>query len=495
MAKKKILLLSDDLRMNSGIATMSRELVLGTVHKYDWVQLAGAITHPEKGKIFDLSQSTNEMKKINDAYVKVYPTDGYGNEQMLFQLISVEKPDAILHFTDPRFWGWLYALEKQVRSAMPLTYLNIWDDIPYPMYNRPFYESCDALFSISKQTMNINRWVLGENNCCYVGDGPMNGRTLLHYVPHGIDEECFHIKKKDDKDFLEFKKRIFNGKNYEFIVLYNSRNVHRKRTSNIVLAFRQFCDNLPKEVADKCVLILHTEIMQEAGTNLLAVKEALCPDYNIIFSPGKLSPVDMCMLYNIADCTINLSSNEGFGLSIAESIMCGTPIIATVTGGLQDQIGQTDDEGKPIEFGADFGSNNIGRYKNHGPWAYPVWPVTRLIQGSIPTPYIFDDLAKWEDAAEGMMYWYLMGDEKRTKCGEEGRRWALNEGGLNSRNMGQQLINGMEYVFANWQKPKRFGLYSVKDYVGNTMPNGHMGFEIPKIDKDALLKKIETLKL
>lgn len=495
MAKKKILLLSDDLRMNSGIATMSRELVLGTVHKYDWVQLAGAITHPEKGKIFDLSQSTNEMKKIKDAYVKVYPTDGYGNEQMLFQLISMEKPDAILHFTDPRFWGWLYALEKQVRSAMPLTYLNIWDDIPYPMYNRPFYESCDALFSISKQTMNINKWVLGEDNCCYVGDGPMNGRTLLHYVPHGIDEECFHIKKKDDKDFLEFKKRIFNGKNYEFVVLYNSRNVQRKRTSNIVLAFRQFCDNLPKEVADKCVLILHTEIMQDAGTNLLAVKEALCPNYNIIFSPGKLSPMDMCMLYNVADCTINLSSNEGFGLSIAESIMCGTPVIATVTGGLQDQIGQTDDEGKPVEFNADFGSNNVGKYKNHGPWAYPVWPVTRLIQGSIPTPYIFDDLAKWEDAAEGMMYWYLMGDAKRTKCGEEGRRWALNEGGLNSRNMGQQLINGMEYVFENWQKPKRFGLYSIKDYVGNTMPNGHMGFEIPKIDKDALLKKIETLKV
>ncbi len=495
MAKKKILLLSDDLRMNSGIATMSRELVLSTVHKYDWIQLAGAITHPEKGKIFDLSQSTNDMKKIKDAYVKLFPTDGYGNEQILFQLISLEKPDAILHFTDPRFWGWLYALEKQVRSAIPLTYLNIWDDIPYPMYNRPFYESCDALFSISKQTMNINRWVMGESNCCYVGDGPMNGRTLLHYVPHGIDEECFHIKKKDDNNFLEFKKRIFNGKQYEFVILYNSRNVQRKRTSNIVLAFRQFCDNLPKEIADKCVLILHTEIMQDAGTNLLAVKEALCPDYNIIFSPGKLSPMDMCMLYNLADCTINISSNEGFGLSIAESIMCGTPVIAAVTGGLQDQIGQTDNDGTPVKFGADFGSNNVGKYKNHGPWAYPVWPVTRLIQGSIPTPYIFDDLSKWEDAAEGMMYWYLMGDEKRTKCGEEGRRWALNEGGLNSRNMGQQLIDGMEYIFENWQKPKRFGLYSVKDYVGNTMPNGHMGFEIPKIDKEVLLKKIETLKI
>ena len=129
--KKTILLLSDDIRMNSGIATMGRELVLSTCHRYNWINIGGAITHPEKGQVFDLSQSTNEIKKIKDSYVKVYPVDGYGNEQVLFQLMAIEKPDAILHFTDPRFWGWLYALEKQIRRVIPLTYLNIWDDIPF----------------------------------------------------------------------------------------------------------------------------------------------------------------------------------------------------------------------------------------------------------------------------------------------------------------------------------------------------------------------------
>lgn len=492
--KPTILLLSDDLRMNSGIATMSRELVLSTVHKYNWVQLAGAINHPEKGKIYDLSQSTNEMKKMKDAYVKVYPIDGYGNEQLLFQMIALEKPNAILHFTDPRFWGWLYALEKQIRQAMPLTYLNIWDDLPYPMYNRPFYESCDALFSISKQTMNINRWVLTPENCITIeNEGKMNGKTLLHYVPHGIDDECFKPVAKDNKELVEFRKKIFGDHNPEFVILFNSRNVHRKRPSNLILAYRQFCDNLPPEQAKKCSMILHTELMQDAGTNLLAVKEALCPDYHIVFSPGKLTPQDMNLLYNVADVTVNASSNEGFGLSIAESIMAGTPVIATVTGGLQDQIGQTTDDGKEIEFTADFGSNNTGKYRKHGPWAYPVYPATRMIQGSIPTPYIFDDIAKWEDFADGFMYFYLMGDKKREACGAEGRRWALNEGGLNSKNMGQQFITSMDYVFTNWTPPKKFGLYSVKDYVGNTMTQGHMGFEIPKIDKDALLKKIETL--
>lgn len=165
MKKKKILLLSDDLRMFSGISCMSRELVLGTIHKYDWCQIAGAIKHPDAGKPCDMSKACNEHANITDAYLRLYPTDGYGNEQLLFQIIEIEKPDAILHFTDPRFWQWLYAIAHQIRERIPLTYLNIWDALPYPMWNKPSYESCDSLFSISRQTYNINKWILGPENC------------------------------------------------------------------------------------------------------------------------------------------------------------------------------------------------------------------------------------------------------------------------------------------------------------------------------------------
>jgi hypothetical protein len=323
-------------------------------------------------------------------------------------------------------------------------------------------------------------------------NGKIEDRVLLQYCPHGIDNECFRPIDKSDAQLVEFRKRLFREKDYKFAILYNSRNVHRKRTSNIMLAYAQFCDNLSKEDADKCVLILHTEVMLDAGTNLLAIKEAFCPNYNVVFSPGKLSPHDMCLMYNVADITVNASSNEGFGLSIAESIMCGTPVTVAVTGGLQDQIGQTKDDGTPVEFDADFGSNNIGRYKKHGPWAYPVWPVSRMVQGSIPTPYIFDDITKWEDFAEGFMYWYMMGDKKRTIFGAEGRRWALNEGGLNSKNMGQTFIDGMDYIFRNWTKPKKFSLHTVADHVGNKMPGGHMGFTYDRIDKNAIQTKIDN---
>lgn len=494
MSKKKILLLSDDLRMHSGIATMSRELVLGTVKQYDWVQIAGAIQHPDKGKVINLDAATAQLTGVADAKVVLYPIDGYGNEELLYSIIEREKPDAIMHFTDPRFWGWLYSLERQLRRKYPITYLNIWDDVPYPMYNHAYYESCDLLMSISKQTYNINKHVLGSDKWCDINETSPDGKTVIHYVPHGINSTVFKPLPKNDVALVNRKKEIFGDKKFDFVMLYNSRNVQRKRTSNIMLAFKTFCDNLTKEEANKCALILHTEIRCDAGTDLMAVKEAFCPEYNIIFSPGKYTPEDMNLLYNIADITINLSSNEGFGLSTAESIMAGTPIIAAVTGGLQDQIGQTKDDGSEIVFDLNFGSNNIGKYTKVGAWAYPVWTKVRCVQGSPPTPYIFDDMTKWEDAAEGMMYWYLMGDDKRITCGKIGREWALNEGGINAVNMCDQFIKCMDYTLNNFKSVKQFGLFSDADYVGNLMPGG-MGFEIPTIDKEAIKKQISEVSI
>ena len=52
--------------------------------------------------------------------------------------------------------------ENEIRRKIPIIYLNIWDDYPAPMYNKTYYESCDLLLGISKQTVNINKIVLGD---------------------------------------------------------------------------------------------------------------------------------------------------------------------------------------------------------------------------------------------------------------------------------------------------------------------------------------------
>ena len=116
--KKKILLLSDDLRMHSGIATQSQEIILSTIHKYDWVQVAAAIQHPENGTKVDMKEALEKEHGIKDGYLMLYPTSGYGNENLLRDIMEIEKPDAILHFTDPRFWIWLYQMEHEISCLL-----------------------------------------------------------------------------------------------------------------------------------------------------------------------------------------------------------------------------------------------------------------------------------------------------------------------------------------------------------------------------------------
>ena len=194
--KKKILLLSDDLRMHSGIATQSKEFVVGTLDKYDWVQIGGAIKHPEQGKVIDMSQAILNEYGLKDVYLKIYPTSGYGNPQLLREIITIEKPDAIMHFTDPRFWIWLYQMEHEIRQNIPIMYYNIWDDLPDPLYNRDFYRSSDLLMGISKQTYGINKRILSKY-------GYEDWQTK--YVPHGItDKRIYKIDDKGDTKFREF---------------------------------------------------------------------------------------------------------------------------------------------------------------------------------------------------------------------------------------------------------------------------------------------------
>ena len=55
-----------------------------------------------------MHDAVKEEVGVEDGYLKVYPVNGYGNPEILKEIMEIEKPDAIIHYTDPRFWGWLY---------------------------------------------------------------------------------------------------------------------------------------------------------------------------------------------------------------------------------------------------------------------------------------------------------------------------------------------------------------------------------------------------
>ena len=464
--KKKILLLSDDMRLHSGIGTMSKEFIFGTLNNYDWCQLGGAVNHPEDGKAIDVSKAAQDETGISDAYIRIYATSGYGDPNKLRNVLEVEKPDAILHFTDPRFWGWLYDMEHEIRQNIPILYYNIWDDLPFPHWNENAYESCDLLMAISKQTYNINKHVCQRK--------PRVEGQDLTYVPHGIDTKKYFPMDRNNADFLAYKAKILAGKEYDFIAAFNSRNIHRKRPSDLILAFKKFCDKLTKEQADKCALLMHTDIIDNNGTDLNAVQEALCPDYKVIFSPGKVPTHELNYFYNIADVICNPSSAEGFGLSHMEAIMTGTPTIATVVGGLQDQMGFITKDGEPFNvkhLTEDIPSNSTGEIsEDFGKWVYPLWPQMNL-QGSPMTPYIYDSRVNVTDITEGLMHWYEMGKEQRQICGEEGRKWAI-ENNFTSEGMCDAMSKSIDTIFETWVPRKKFTLINMNEYTSPVYPDG-----------------------
>ena len=461
--RKKILLLCDDIRMTSGISTMAREIVIGTAHHYNWVNIGGAITHPDKGKRFDLNADTNNQAGIEDASVYLYPTDGYGSPELIRQMMEIEKPDAIMMFTDPRYWIWLFQVENEFRKQLPFIYLNIWDDLPYPMYNKPYYESCDTLLAISKQTENLNRAVLGPE---------LADEKVIKYVPHGINEKFFFPINKSHPEYLalqEFKKQLYGDKTYDFNLLYNARNIRRKSVPDLMLAWKIFIDQLPEDKAKKCVLTMHTQIVDDNGTDLNAVKDMLFgnnPKYNIVFSTGKYPSNVMNLLYNSSDGVALISSNEGWGLSLTEGMITGKPIIATVTGGMQDQMRFEDENGDWIKFTEEFGSNHRGKYKKHGVWAYPVFPSNMSLVGSVPTPYIFDDRAEPFDIAEQIKCMYLAKTEVPdmfSRIGELAYEWVTSdESMMSARLMSKNVIDGIDETFAKWEPRYSFELIKVE---------------------------------
>jgi glycosyltransferase involved in cell wall biosynthesis len=456
--KKKILLLSDDFRMSSGIATVSKELIFGTLDTYDWVQLGAAVEHPEKGKEIDLGEDARRVSGISDASVKIIPWTGYGDANILRELIMRHQPDAILHFTDPRYWRWLYEIEAEVRENLPILFYHIWDDLPDPKYNRDYYESCDWLGCISKQTYGIVKRV-----------GAIDSSTIktledwqVSYVPHGINSTTFKPTTVPD----EFRKKVLGDKDYKFVLFWMNRNIRRKQPSDVIWAYSKFVDGLPEEDRDKVCLIMHTAPIDQNGTDLYKVKETICPNYEIKFSQSRISQEELNWYYNLADCTINIAGNEGFGLVTAESVMAGTPIIVNVTGGLQDQCGfKVDGKELTAEDYVKIGSLHDAKVwedkVKHGEWVKPVFSRVQTLVGSVPTPYIIDDKVDVYEVGDAIRYWYDVSKEDRTKRGLAGREWMINEGGLSNTNMCKTLVDGIEQTLKNWKPKERYNLYKI----------------------------------
>ena len=381
--RKKVLMISDHPMAPSGVGTQTRYILdaLLKTGRYEVVCLAGAMKHNDY-----TPQRFEDTKEL----LTIYPVDNYGNPDVLRSAIRTERPDVLWMMTDPRFFYWLFAMENEIRPLLPIVYNHVWDNYPLPLYNKPIYQSTDVVVGISKLTHDIVTKV--------------SPTTESRYIPHAVNP--LNFKRFSDTEIHQFKSQNFPDIKDKMVFFWNNRNARRKQPGSLLFWFKSFLDKVGH---DKASLVLHTEPIDEMhGQDLPRIIQDLGLNDKekgqvYIHSNRGISAQQLAMFYSMSDATINISDAEGFGLATLESLSCETPIIVTMTGGLQEQV--TD------------GENWFG---------FGIEPCSKAIIGSgagiFATTYIAEDRISEKDFVDAMVKFYNLSKEERTALCQAGKQ-------------------------------------------------------------------------
>jgi glycosyltransferase involved in cell wall biosynthesis len=383
--KRKILMLSDHPMSTSGVGVQARWLAQGLINtgKWSFRCFGGALKHERYDTL-----------KVSDDFI-IKPTNGFGDKNLLRMTLAVERPDVLLLFTDPRFFIWVFEMEDEIHQICPIAYNHLWDNPPWPEFNRVLYESTDLLNCINWPTYEMVKQRFPDKT---------------NYIPHAVPKEVFHPLPEVERQRL---KALILGKDRvdHFVALYVSRNARRKMPSDIILSFKMFLDDMEKKHGHrKGSLVLHTDPMDPEGPNLHHVIDMFHMKDHIIFSKDRIGFEQMNALYNIGDCVVNRSCNEGFGLPTLEMMMAGRPIIALKTGGLTRQV-EDKDTGEQFGIGLD--------------------PDVRTLVGNQMVPYIYEDFISHEKLRDAFLKLYEMGPEERDRLGKRAMEHAHQDYDIN----------------------------------------------------------------
>ena len=399
MSKKiKVLTLSDHPLSPSGVGTQTKYVIEALLKsgKFEVISFGGAMKHHNYDPI--------KVEPYGDEW-RIIPVDGYGTQEMIRSVLRTEKPDILYFMTDPRFYGWLWDMENEIRPLVPMVYYHVWDNFPAPHFNRRFYASNDRICAISKVTRDIVAEVAPE--------------VKLDYVPHAVDSNIFNPITQEQIN--EVRERHLGNDKDRVVFFWNNRNARRKQSGTLLFWFKKFLDKVGH---DKAQLIMHTDPKDPHGQDLEHIIDhlGLDTDRQVLLSVQKVNQGDLATLYNMVDCTINISDAEGFGLATLESLSCGTPIIANMTGGLQEQIRS--------------GSDLFG---------IPLIPESKAVIGSQDVPYIYEDRLSEGQVVSALEKIFVMTPEERRELGMKGREHVMKN--YNFETFNKQWVDIMTEIY------------------------------------------------
>ena len=379
MHKKKILVLSDHALSTSGVGTQTRHLINGLVAKGEWTfrQFGAAMKHADYRTVI-----------VNDDFI-IKPIDGFGTKDMLRVTLATEKPDLILIFTDPRFFGWLFEMEDEIHQICPIAWWHVWDNLPKPTFNAPFYEATDLINCHSYLTYELCKQDFPEKT---------------NFVPHALPNDLFFPLSEAQRSAK--RQEILGKKKDNFILFWVNRNARRKRPSDVVEAWSIFRRKIESEGRSDATLLMHTDPLDQEGPNLYEIVKLYGVEDSVVFSTDRIDFNKMNDLHNISDACINISYAEGFGLATLEAMQCGKPIIATKTGGSTRQVvdhrdGSENGVALPVDF--------------------------RTCVGSQVVPYIYEDYTSNATTAAAIEKLYRLTSDERRLLGEKAYNYAKSE--------------------------------------------------------------------
>lgn len=399
MAKIKVLLISDSIQRTTGVAIQSLKLCKGLLKtgKYSIVQIAGG-------------DRSSPSAPIYYEGVKLYTTDEpYGSPNTLRYIMMSEKPDIVLAFSDPRFFIWLFQMDSEVRGKARLVFYHTWDNAPFPKFNLPWYTACDQIVMLSHFSYEL----MSSNG------------VSCQCIPHGADpsefyplEEAAINKARQDLIMQSRAERQIN-----FIIFWNNRNIFRKRPGDIIYAFKLFSEKHPDSL-----LLLNTDIVDREGVDLMHLIDDLQVKAPIVFNPSRVPSDRLNLMYNVSDVTINIALNEGFGLSVMESLCAGTPVIVTKTGGMIEQA-QTiihHEAVDPHQEGND--GKGCEAYDQTIEFGKVLEPDSQMMFGTLGAPYIFQDVVSYKTILDALEEAYQRTQAKDWKqvAGVQGREHIIN---------------------------------------------------------------------
>jgi glycosyltransferase involved in cell wall biosynthesis len=154
-----------------------------------------------------------------------------------------------------------------------------------------------------------------------------------------------------------------------------------------------------------------------------------------------------------------VSDAEGFGLYTFESMACGTPIIATLTGGLQEQV--VDIDKVSHEYILERNSKNSGKIieTDRG---IGLEPSSKAIIGSQQVPYIYEDRLSEKQVVDALLKMYEYGNEKRDNLGKNCRKYVLENYSYEIfSERWEKIMLDVHKKFGSWETRKNYNRWEL----------------------------------